>query len=135
MSDELHCWRCGASLAGLPLPLARLAACPACAADLHVCRMCRFYDRGVANGCREPVAEPVHDKDRANFCQWLQPRPGAWTAGGVERAAGESRARLEGLFGLPATAAGEAGAASEADRARQALERLFGTDDRGSGPK
>ena len=74
------CWKCGASLDDEPLPLARTAECAACNADLHVCRLCEWYDTAVAKSCREPVAEEVHNKERANFCDYFQPRPGAWSA-------------------------------------------------------
>ena len=39
---ELSCWKCGASLAELTLPLRRLEECRACGAELHVCRLCGF---------------------------------------------------------------------------------------------
>jgi hypothetical protein len=123
MIEGLVCWKCGASLAALPQPLGRVEVCPACGADLHACRLCRFYAPGVARDCREPVAEPVKDKERANFCDWFQPRPGAWAAADP-RAAEGSRAELDALFGLPAQAGPQPGR-SEADAAREALERLF----------
>ena len=34
---------------------------------------CRHYAPDMANACREPVSEPVQDKDRANFCDWFSP--------------------------------------------------------------
>jgi hypothetical protein len=45
---DLICWKCGASLAELTLPLSRTDFCRACRAEVHVCRMCRFYDPGKA---------------------------------------------------------------------------------------
>jgi hypothetical protein len=94
----LVCWKCGASLAALTLPLRRLEECPKCRCELHVCRMCVDYDTSVAKHCREPIAEEVRDKTRANFCDFFKPRPGAYAAPNiaeVERA----RAELEKLFG------------------------------------
>jgi hypothetical protein len=123
----LVCWKCGASLDGEPLPLARLAVCPACHADLHVCRLCEFYDRGVANSCREPVAEEVKDKERANFCGYFQPRPDA-CAGSAADPAREAKARLEALFGLAQEGEPE-GVAGDAERARRRLEDLFGPNE------
>ena len=61
MTGDLVCWKCGASLDDEPLPLARTAECAVCNADLHVCRLCEWYDTAVAKACREPVAE---DGDR-----------------------------------------------------------------------
>jgi len=90
--------------------------------------MCRHYDTRVARACREPVADAVTDKDRSNFCNWFQARAGAYAAP-EGREADASRARLGALFGLgsPPGASSETTAPpSEADAARQALERLFG---------
>jgi len=128
MTEGLVCWRCGASLEALPVPFGRRDECPSCRADLHVCRMCRHYDPRVSKACREPVAEEVKDKDRSNFCDWFQARAGAYAVPSG-READDSRARLEALFSLapPDRAGGEKAAPpSEADAARQALDRLFG---------
>jgi hypothetical protein len=96
---ELSCWKCGASLADVLLPFSRLSKCKACNADLHVCRMCRFYDTTVNNSCREPVAEKVTDKKRANFCGYFQPSGDAYlSADGRNRPAAENE--LDELFGL-----------------------------------
>ncbi|TLZ22410.1 MAG: hypothetical protein E6K29_19320 [Gammaproteobacteria bacterium] len=48
MAHDLVCWKCGAALAELSLPLRRLDECPRCHAELHVCRMCVDYDTSVA---------------------------------------------------------------------------------------
>jgi hypothetical protein len=98
MSHGLVCWKCGASLAALSLPLLRRDECPACHAELHVCRMCVDYDVSVAKHCREPIAEEVRDKTRANFCDFFKPRPGAFVAKDTA-AADQARMDLEGLFG------------------------------------
>jgi hypothetical protein len=115
--DNLFCWKCGADLKAVPQPFGRRAACPACAAELHACRMCRHYDTAKAKHCREPVAEPVPDKTRANFCDWFQPRAGAWqqdaTAGG--------RSALDDLFG-----SGSPPSPTTPDAAKKALDDLFG---------
>lgn len=123
-TSSLVCWKCGASLESEPLPLARLAACPACHADLHVCRLCAFYDPGVADRCREPVAEPVQDKARANFCGYFQPRPAAHAVPASDPAR-EAKARLDALFGN-APEGVEEQPADEAERARHRLDDLFG---------
>jgi hypothetical protein len=99
MIDNLVCWKCGASLADLPHPLSRRAECPACHAEQHVCRLCRHHDLAKAKQCREPAAEEVQNKTRANFCEWFQPRAGAYAP---DQAADHSaKARLEALFGTP----------------------------------
>ena len=116
MHDELVCWRCGESLADLPLPLARLAECLSCHTELHVCRMCKYYDTSVAKSCREPVADEVSNKERANFCGWFMPRHGAYTRGNERRTA-DAQGTLDALFGGPPAASGDA---------RRELEDLFG---------
>ncbi|MGH8298024.1 MAG: hypothetical protein ACRES6_01920 [Steroidobacteraceae bacterium] len=94
---ELVCWKCGASLADLTLPLRRLEECRKCGAELHVCRMCVDYDTSVAKHCLEPTAEEVREKTRANFCDFFQPRPGAYAAPNTTEA-DRARAELEKLF-------------------------------------
>jgi len=98
LSHDLVCWKCGASLAALTLPLSRRDECPRCRAELHVCRMCRDYDVRVAKHCREPTADEVSDKERANFCDHFSPRSGAYVPKDTA-AAERARAELERLFG------------------------------------
>ncbi len=123
MPEALVCWKCGESLAELLLPLGRRAQCPGCRADLHVCRMCEFYDPRVSRSCREPVAEDVQDKERANFCGYFEPRPNACSPSD-ENEARRARSELEALFGEESQ--GEAQKV-ESDAAREALEDLFGS--------
>ncbi len=98
MDNGLKCWKCGASLADYTLPLRRLEECRACGAELHVCRMCEFYDTAKAKHCREPIAEEVKDKTQANFCDYFRPTAAAWQPGQLS-AAEQARAQLEALFG------------------------------------
>ena len=97
MTHDLICWKCGAPLASLSLPLRRLDECPKCRAELHVCKLCVDYDIRVAKHCREPTAEEVNDKERANFCDHFKPRPKAWTPRDTAAAA-QARSALEALF-------------------------------------
>ena len=60
--------------------------------------MCADYDEHVAKRCREPIAEEVSDKERANFCDYFAPRAGAWTPRDTS-AAEQARLELEKLFG------------------------------------
>jgi len=98
MSTELVCYRCGASLAELTLPLSRQDECPACSVYLHVCRMCEFYDPGVPKQCTEDDAEEVNEKERLNFCEWYKPGASVFDP---KQAAEASRAKsdLASLFG------------------------------------
>lgn len=123
MTAGLTCWKCGADLAGVLLPLGRSAECPRCRADLWVCRMCEWYDPGAGRACREPRAEPGPDKERATFCDWFRPVTGRDSAGvgGADRA----RAGLEALFG----GSGRSSTRQGAEESMAALERLFGKKD------
>lgn len=94
------CWKCGARQTDILLPLSRTEVCGACGADLHVCRMCRFYDTSVASACLEPVAHRVTDKTRANFCGYLELRNDATTFAGSAPA---ENADLNALFGIEAS--------------------------------
>lgn len=138
MAEKLVCWQCGASLKSVPLPISRLAECPRCRADLHVCRMCRHYDTRLIGECRHDRAERVLDKTHANFCTYFKPRPNAHDpAANAEAEA--ARARLEALFGMGQDPGGDGDPAvaaqqppvrekSEAERAREQLEALFGVE-------
>lgn len=46
--------------------------CPFCRVDLHVCRLCMFYDPKAYNECKESNAERVVDKEKANYCEYFQ---------------------------------------------------------------
>ena len=133
-SASLNCWKCSGSLARVVLPIGRRDECPHCAADLHACRLCGFYDPNVSKDCREPVADEVADKERSNFCDYFRPAAGGAEAPGGDEAAA-ARARLDAAFGK----APEGGAGTLADEARAAqggsgaaedsrrkLEKLFG---------
>jgi hypothetical protein len=115
---EPACWKCATVLRDLALPFGRRAECPACHAELHVCRMCRHFDTGKAKQCREPMAEEVKDKTRANFCEWFQTGEAASPAGPARCGTG-GRAALDALFDAPADA-------PATDDPRKALDDLFG---------
>ncbi len=98
MADDLLCYRCGASLEDLSLPLSRQDECPACSVYLHVCRMCEFYDPGVPKKCREDDAEEVIEKERLNFCEWFKPGYEVFDAALATQEA-QAKDALAGLFG------------------------------------
>ena len=125
--EGLVCWKCGASLGHLSLPLRRQDECRACRAELHACRLCEFFDPAVAKSCREPVAEEVKDKARANFCDYFRPRARAWDGSGG--AGADAVTQLEALF---SNGGADVQGTSPEDEARRRLEELFGG---ASGPK
>jgi hypothetical protein len=119
MSHDLVCWKCGTSLADYTLPLRRLEECRKCGAELHVCKMCEWYSIAVAKHCREPIAEEVKDKERANFCDYFKAKSGAYSA--VPLDAAKAKSDLDALFG-GSKASGEPG---PSDASRAALDALF----------
>ena len=70
--------------------------CDDCGADLHVCRNCTLHDIGAQNECREPNAEWVRDRERANHCEYFTPSDRG--GGEAAAAAAAARSRLDSLF-------------------------------------
>ena len=93
-------WRCAACGGELPQRerVGRRDSCPSCGADLRACRQCAFHEPGIYNECREPAAERVVDKTRANFCDYYAPRTGAAMATRAPTDAAGARAQLDALF-------------------------------------
>jgi len=75
----------------------RRDVCPRCHADLHCCLNCSFYDRNAPKKCREPVAELVKDKGRANFCDYFSMSEGTLDDGALA-AKTQARKALGDLF-------------------------------------
>ena len=106
------------------VPFARVDECPGCRADLHVCRMCEFFDPGVRRGCKEPVAEEVSDRERANFCGYFTPVAGLGP-GAEDGSSQTARAELGTFFGLPSSSTASP---DDAGEARRRLDELFGRE-------
>jgi len=96
------------SYCGAPLPLDRKPGfnetCESCGKDLHACVNCRFYKPGARWDCAETVDQPVTDKSRRNHCDFFEPAPALREAG-----------------------SGDAKARDSARKARQDLDKLFGS--------
>lgn len=118
---DLVCWKCGASLAELPLPLSRLAECPKCRAYQHVCKLCVHFAPGRPKACNEQDAEEVTDKEHANFCGWFEPRDHAFKGDTAQGKASAAKSALDSLFG-----SGGDDTAAKADAAKSELDKLFG---------
>lgn len=93
----LSCFHCGQSI---PLngKIMHRDTCPQCDWDLHSCENCRFFDPGVRNGCREPLAEPPQLKERANYCDYFDPRVGAAVGGRRVTSPDQPRKAWDDLF-------------------------------------
>lgn len=90
-----HCGRVYSFADRLP----RKETCPQCGSDLHCCRNCTFYDPAAPKECREPVAEYVRYKDRANHCDYFDPKkPSDTTSGKVKDTQDQARKAWENLF-------------------------------------
>ncbi|RKZ35187.1 MAG: hypothetical protein DRQ37_06895 [Gammaproteobacteria bacterium] len=137
VTDELVCWKCGADLDWLPLPIGRYAQCRACEASLHACRLCEFYDTRVAKHCQEPIAEEVKDKERANFCDYLSPMADAHAAGD-DSPARNAEAALADLFGVGDDSTTAASRPAQIEKKRKAakedLNALFGIGEKSEDP-
>lgn len=68
---KFHCFSCGESLEFVDRVGFR-EECSKCGEDCHCCKNCEFYDPGSYNECREPSADVVREKDRANYCEYFQ---------------------------------------------------------------
>lgn len=69
---SLRCFHCGHEIFYVDRVAIR-EECEKCKSDVHCCRNCKFYDAKVYNECREPQAEVVREKERANVCDYFQP--------------------------------------------------------------
>jgi len=94
----LTCWKCGNELPENMLPIRRTDACKRCHAELHVCKICEFYDPHVSDSCREPIADSVSNKERANFCGYFKPKPSAYEPTDSQ-AQSAAQDQLDKLFG------------------------------------
>lgn len=89
------CFSCNLPL-DLEREISRTETCPQCGADVHCCKNCRHHDPAAHNQCREPNAEWVADRDKANFCDYFQLAASGDSGG---RPAGASaRAAFDALF-------------------------------------
>lgn len=77
---KVHCHSCGKLLSFVD-SIGFRQDCDQCRADVHVCKNCKFYDTGAYNECREPSADVVRDKEKANFCEYFQANTDGKSAG------------------------------------------------------
>ena len=90
----VHCFHCKKSNTSTA-KIAFREECLHCQQDLHVCKNCEFYDAKAYNECREPSAEVVKEKERANFCDFFSPNQ---NPGAVSDKAAQLKAAAEALF-------------------------------------
>lgn len=95
MSVKLTCFSCSKELSFSDAKIGFREECMHCRADVHVCKNCQFYDPKAYNECREPQADVVREKDRANYCEYFTPRSGGASQ---KDSAAALRAAAEALF-------------------------------------
>jgi hypothetical protein len=98
LNKSAVCHHCGAHLQFESGYISRTEECPQCGADVHSCLNCVNYDTAAHNRCREPQAEWVTDREKANFCDFFTPNK---SGKGDPRASGvvqEAKSAFENLF-------------------------------------
>jgi hypothetical protein len=76
--------------------ISRTDDCPHCGSDIRCCLNCDSYDPGAHNRCREPQAEWVTDREKANFCDYF--KPNKRKTAGTKTATIDARSDFENLF-------------------------------------
>ena len=76
--------------------ISRTDECPSCSSDVHCCLNCTNYDSHAHNKCREPQAEWVTDRERANFCDFFLPN--TQKAGTGKSPSADARSAFDSLF-------------------------------------
>jgi hypothetical protein len=66
---------------------------------LRVCLNCVHYDPRVAHQCRERRADPVQDKNTANFCEYFEMARREFVPPGTNPREADARDRLKKLLG------------------------------------
>ncbi|GMV41586.1 MAG: hypothetical protein AMXMBFR64_33020 [Myxococcales bacterium] len=118
------CYKCKEELV-FEVKIGRRDTCPNCAAYLHCCFNCSYWDPNVHNQCTENQGEFIRDRAEGNFCLYF-----TFAQIGEDRTseADAAKSRLEALFGGKpgGSAAPRPSAPSKEDEARARLEKLFG---------
>ncbi|HKP87190.1 MAG TPA: hypothetical protein VJZ26_13890 [Blastocatellia bacterium] len=78
--------------------VSRTDECAKCSADIHCCLNCEQYDPAAHNRCREPQAEWVSDREKANFCDFFTPNKRAASRKPGVSAADDTRSAFDSLF-------------------------------------
>lgn len=91
----VRCHQCG-QLNETGERVGRRDTCAGCDADLHVCLDCGHYDPSAYNECREPQADRVLEKDKANFCDYFIPSDKALEDRHQEK--GDAKKKIADLF-------------------------------------
>lgn len=77
--------------------ISRTDECGNCGVDIHACLNCENYDPSAHNKCREPQAEWVSDREKANFCDFFIPNKRA-ASGPRASGADDAKSAFDNLF-------------------------------------
>lgn len=91
------CHTCGSPIDAQP-PIGRSLECPSCNAPVRCCKNCAHYAPGAHWDCRESISDPVHDKERGNFCDWFRLSDAAAPAVTGDDARRTARDSFDSLF-------------------------------------
>ena len=94
---QWYCYSCG-KMTLLTQSVGIRDVCINCSADVHACKNCEFYDLMAYNECREPAADVVREKERANFCDFFKVMSGNNRSSQAATKKSELRAAAEALF-------------------------------------
>lgn len=90
------CWSCGVQIPADGYR--RSDSCPKCGRDTRVCRNCPFYDPAYRTQCREDRAEPVAEREKANFCEFFTPSSAPRQPSADFKGSSAAKAAFENLF-------------------------------------
>lgn len=66
-----RCFNCSSTL---PENTDFSGSCPKCAAELHCCKQCAYFEPSARMQCRKSIPERIAVKDKANECEFFSPR-------------------------------------------------------------
>lgn len=70
---SVKCYKCGAQIEfESGKDIGRSEECTSCYSSIRCCLMCKFYDKNSYNECKEPTADRVVEKEKANFCDFFK---------------------------------------------------------------
>ena len=122
MAENYSCWKCGADISDVAFPIGRMSKCKKCGADLHVCKLCKYFDKSRSNQCQEPIADAVNDKQRANFCGYFEINENAFQKQD-DLVATSAQQKLSELFGESVDIPSQ----NDSNSSQSELDKLFGT--------
>ena len=70
----IRCATCGGTLPPSFSEVGPATQCPKCAADLHTCKNCAYFDPGARFECSEPIPQRIGNKNDGNDCRFFEIR-------------------------------------------------------------